>query len=78
MTKSQWRDCKECERLEEQGESMECEGCACNVCIAQENNHPLLMKCLEVLEYAKTESDIVIKGIDEAIDGLRRELNLIK
>lgn len=38
----------------------------------------LFRKCLAVLDYAKTESDIVIKGIDETMDGLKRELDLIK
>ena len=73
-------------------ESEKCKNCSnaatygdvCSDCFVERLNYKiyehedLFRKCLDVLDYAKTESETVIKGIDEVIGGLKRELDLIK
>lgn len=38
MNKRQIKDSDRCEELSEKGEDIDCLGCSCNVCIAQESN----------------------------------------
>ena len=35
LTKAMKEDCARCEKMQEQGEDMECFECACSICICQ-------------------------------------------
>lgn len=80
LNKIQEQDSKKCEEMQSIGKDMECFGCSCSVCLAQQPNHYKigLKKAISIIEkeveFAKTVNPQMAMGMNQVKMLIEKEL----
>lgn len=80
LNRMQLEDSKKCEQLQEEGKDMDCLGCSCNICKAEEPSYYKkgLRKSIEIIEkeieFAREVSHHMVAGMLQIKYLLEKEL----
>jgi hypothetical protein len=67
VNKQQVKDAEECVRMEENGETKDCIGCSCNVCLAQ-----VAQKSTKITEGLENDLQVMRAALKIAVDEVMR------